>query len=235
MVGPYNNHGMSKKENLMDILHCEGVIGIGTRVETSAIENMAIYGFIPMDLEGDFLSDPGVGKVLDFDSTKTMIASDRIMVPYKVRIKRGYSSDYIWEEQFDVHPIIDEVHLQENNKEYKLPLYGLYLPQYRNDPRYKKYRSLVKPDNERVSNVGNLENVSIEEHTIREEEKEKIVKEAFYTPKPEELLFTSYRRDRIKALASSFCVVCRRLNTVTGNNQLELFKPEELYVVDNNK
>lgn len=219
----------------MDILHCDGVISIGTRVETSAIENMVIYGFIPMDMEGDILSDSGIGKSLDFDSTKNMISSDRILVSYKAKIKCGYGSDYDWVDHFDVHPIIEEVRLQENGKEYKFPLFGLYLPQYRNDSRYKKYRSSVNPDNDRVSSVGILENVSIEEHTIKDVEKEKIVKEAFYTPQPEEYLFSTYRRTRIKAIASSFCVVCRRLNSVTGINQLELFKPEELYVVNNDK
>lgn len=222
-----------RQDNLMDLLHTEGVVNAGTNVRTSVLNDMEIYGFIPMTSTGDFLSVNFKCQTVDFLMQNTKIVSDRLSIDYETFERRGGTST-VKVTKHEVHPILRCVHLQENGGNNRIPLRGLYLPQYRDDRFYLEYRKSVNPT---VGSVARLERIVVVDEEDRSQPRNPQTNElptiqvCYYEPTENELLFGRDLDSPVRAVGEEFVVVCRRLNPVTGNSVLEVFNPEELYPV----
>ncbi|MCR5362408.1 MAG: hypothetical protein K6E73_10450 [Bacteroidales bacterium] len=204
---------MKTKEPLMDMLHSEGMVMAGTKVQTTIITDMEIYGFVPLRESTDFLNETLNGILLDFTMKNTVIASDRLVISMSGKN--------------EVHPILRYVCLQENNANPTLPLFRLYVPEYRNDSKYLYYRrSIINPP---VDRVASLEKIQIVEK--KDDEGNVLSQEAFYQLEDNELVFKDRRNESPKAVGKRFSVVCRRLIPTTGSMQMEIYNPEELFIV----
>lgn len=217
----------------MDLLHSEGIVNAGMNVRTSILNDMEIYGFIPMTSTGDFLSVSFKSQTIDFLMQNTKIVSDRLSIIYNTFERRGGTST-VKVEKHEVHPILRCVHLQETGGNNRIPLRGLYIPQYRDDRLYLDYRKSVNPT---IGSVTRLERVVVVDEEDRSMPRNPQTNElptiqvCYYEPKDNELLFGRNIDSPVRAVGEEFVVVCRRLNPVTGNSVLEVFNPEELYPV----
>lgn len=222
-----------KQDNLMDLLYSEGVLDAGMNVRTSVLNDMEIYGFIPMTSTGDFLSICFKSQTVDFLMQNTKIISDRLSIIHETIERRGGSST-VKVEKHEVHPILRCVHLQENGGNNRIPLRGLYIPQYREDRFYLEYRKSINPT---VGSVTRLERVVAVEEEDRLMPRDPQTHEypkiqvCYYETKGNEFLFSRNIDSPVRAVGEEFVVVCRRLNPITGNSILEVFNPEELYPV----
>lgn len=223
-----------RQDNLMDLLHTEGVVNAGTKVRTSVLNDMEIYGFIPMTSTGDFLSVSFKCQTVDFLMQNTKIVSDRLSIVHETFERRGGTST-VKVTKHEVHPILRCVHLQENSGNNRIPLRGLYIPQYRDDRFYLEYRKSVNPT---VGSVARLERIVVVDEEDRSQPRNPQTNElptiqvCYYVPTENELLFGRDLDSPVRAVGEEFVVVCRRLNPVTGNSVLEVFNPEELYPVN---
>lgn len=232
---------MNNLENLMDYLHTEGSLMAGMPVCTNVVKDMEIYGFIPMSSEGDFLDTSKFKcQTVDFGMKDTLIASDRLSIIYDTMEKRGgYNMPPTRVTKHEVHPILRCVSLQPNEGKKDLPLRILYIPQYRSEPYYQSYRRNVI---ETPGNVEKLRRIKVIEEPNRKkmqdplnQEENPTIKVCYYEPNENELFFKRTILGDVRAVGEEFVVVCRRINSVTGNSVLELFNPEELYPVITNK
>lgn len=222
-----------KQDNLMDLLHTEGIVNAGMSVRTSVLNDMEIYGFIPITSTGDFLSISFKCQTVDFLMQNTKIVSDRLSIVHETFERRGGTST-VKVTKHEVHPILRCVHLQENGGNNRIPLRGLYIPQYRDDRFYLEYRKSVNPT---VGSVARLERIVVVDEEDRSQPRNPQTNElptiqvCYYEPTDKELLFGRNIDSPVRAVGEEFVVVCRRLNPVTGNSVLEVFNPEELYPV----
>lgn len=223
------------KENLMDLLHSEGQLNAGMQVRTNVLKDMEIYGFIPMTFVGDYLGISYKTQTVDMMMKNTIIVSDRLSVIFEKLEPRNGGSFMSKAEKNEVHPIMRCVHLQENNKKLRLPLFGLYVPQFRYEKYYLDFRKNVVPV---VGRAGSLPGVVVVEEEDRSKpidpqhpEETTTVQVCYYELNENELLFGHNTHSQVRAVGEEFVVICRRLNPVTGNSVLEIFNPEELYPV----
>lgn len=218
----------------MDLLHSEGVVNAGMNVRTSVLNDMEIYGFIPMTSTGDFLSTEFKSQTIDFLMNNVKIVSDRLSITYETIERRNCGRTIEKVTKHEVHPILRCVHLQENGSNHRVPLRGLYIPQYRDDRFYLEYRKSVNPT---VGSVARLERIVVVDEEDRSQPRNPQTNElptiqvCYYEPTGKELLFGRDLDSPVRAVGEEFVVVCRRLNPVTGNSVLEVFNPEELYPV----
>lgn len=207
---------MTHNDNLMDLLYVEGVLAAGSKVRTATLNEMEIYGFIPLTYNGDLLNWLS-SQLVDLTMMNTIIVSDRLAVAY--------------DGKREVHPILRYVKLQDNDSQLE-SLRGLYVPQYKTMRAYIDYRKTVNMKNARIPNLDRVVAVDEEDVTApRDPNNPDVVptiKVAYYRPSDKDLYFCRNMNGRVQAVGEEFVVVCRRLNTVTGNSVLEVFNPEEL-------
>lgn len=207
---------MTHNDNLVDLLYTEGVLAAGSKVRTAILNDMEIYGFIPLTYNGDLLNWLS-SQVVDLTMMNTIIVSDRLAVSY--------------DGKREVHPILRYVRLQDNDSQLE-SLRGMYVPQYKTMRAYTEYRKTVNIRNARIPNLDRIVAVDEEDETApRDPNNPDVVptiKVAYYLPSDKDLYFSRNMNGRVQAVGEEFVVVCRRLNTVTGNSVLEVFNPEEL-------
>lgn len=207
---------MTHNDNLMDLIYTEGVLAAGSKVRTTTLDEMEIYGFIPLTNNEDLLNWVS-SQVVDLTMMNTIIASDRLAVSY--------------DGMREVHPILRYVRLQDNDSQLE-SLRSLYVPQYKTKREYINYRKNVNIRNARIPNLDRIIAVDEEDKEApRDPNNPDIVptiKVAYYLPSDKDLYFCRNMNGSVQAVGEEFVVVCRRLNTVTGNSVLEVFNPEEL-------
>lgn len=208
------------KNNLIDILHTEGSLTAGKMVCTSLLPELEVYGFIPIEENDRMIYNNDVVPLIDFKMQNTIVVSNRLVVVCQDYVKGTLTRI---EEKRIVHPITKKVSLQEDGKTYSIHLQQLYLPKFIGQEAYLEYKRCVV-----YRGYGN-KLVKLEGISTRKNEDTNIL-EYFYTPKCDELLFGNHLPEMSTAISSSFVVVCRRVNPVTGNIAFELFNPEEIYV-----
>lgn len=209
------------KNNLMDILHEEGTLYAGKMVSTSILPELEVYGFIPIDDDDRVIYNDDVMQLLDFKMENSLVVSNRLVIVCQDYVKYG-SSTRIGEKRI-VHPIVKKVSLQDNGKTYSIHLQQLHLPKFMKQDGYLEYRRCVV-----YRGYGN-KLVKLEGISTKKNEATNTV-EYYYTPNSNELLFGDRLPEKPTAISSSFVVVCRRVNPVTGNVVFDLFNPEELFV-----
>lgn len=215
-----------KNENLLDVLLCSGKIKSGIMVTTKLIPEMEVYGYIPLcNDERAIFADRAIFG-LDFNMSNTIVVSNRLAIVYPDFSLGTYGTKL--DKIRVVHPILKTIEMQENGKDYKLPLNILYIPQYINNQAYKEFKSAVV-----YKGYGNklrqLEGISSKTN------EELHQTEYSYTPKEEEFLFSDSSNHLVKAVGSEFCVVCRHINHVTGALTYELLQPEDLSIIEDNE
>lgn len=210
-----------KKENLFDVLLCTGTLNSGAKVCSTLIPEMEIYGYIPMgeDDRSPYNSSPLLG--LDFKMSNTLVVSNRLMVTYSDY--NGLMDSKIVNKRA-VHPILKSVELQENGKNYELPLNKLYIPKYVFNDAYREFRRSViyRGYGNKLRQLNGI---------IVKQNEETHATEYYYKPEESEFLFHDTFGNEIKAVGSNFCVVCRYTNQVTGNLAYALFQPEDLVII----
>lgn len=223
---------MTHNDNLMDLLYTEGVLAAGSKVRTATLNEMEIYGFIPLTYNDNSL-EALTSPVVDLTMKSTVIVSDRLSVVYETALSDGnkFNPKYTRTDKREVHPILRYVKLQDNDSHLE-SLRGLYVPQYKTLRTYIDYRKTVNIRNAKIPNLDRIIAVDEEDKEApRDPNNPDVVptiKVAYYKPSEKDLYFCRNMNGKVQAVGEEFVVVCRRLNTVTGNSVLEVFNPEEL-------
>lgn len=208
---------MKNRSTLFDKLVCDGIITAGVKVCNSILSDMEVYGFIPQDEDDTALYSKKAIQLLDFNMKKTIVVSNRLAIVVEDYEGVGYNVKI--QEKRIVHPILRAVQVQENGKEYNIPLNQVYIPKYMDKQAYIEFKSTTS-----YKGYGNgllkLKGIQRKDEPVS----------YTYSPSEDEYLFIDSSSSNVRAVGNSFSVVCRRINPVTGNIVYDLFSSEELFL-----
>lgn len=202
------------EDNLIDLLLSGDRLTAGAKVRTTIFNEMEIYGFIPVSSQEAEDTADHSSINLDFKMQDAKIASNRISVSSEITDSKGTHAVR------EVYPILNSIE-KASEGHTRFPLRDLYVPHFRYNIYYKKYIKNIVQDGNYVKN---LKSVYISEE--KDQRTDKIISVAYYETTGDEFLF--YDNCYVRAVGEYFIVICRRTNTVTGNINFELFRPEEL-------
>lgn len=192
--------------NLFDLLYSSNELISGMIVGSKLVKRLEIYGFIPYTENTNFIP---------LDMRLGMIASDRFT--YSTLQSSSLLSPP--QKEHIVFPIYRK--LVCDDLEYNLLLENLYVCSLIDNYYYKNFRS---------KKTINLQQLLKASSQIFMDES----KTVYYKTLPKEILM--YRKsscsiDCVSAVASSFLVVCRFINSITGGISYTIYPPEDLFLL----
>lgn len=190
--------------NLLDLLKSSKELTSGMIASSQLVEKLEIYGFIPCAEN----TNP-----IPLDMRLGIIASDRILFS----VEQTSLLDLSAKKESAILPIYRK--LVCDKAEHSLLLENLYVHALSTNHYYKEFR------NRKQINLQQLKKASSQ---IFIDDSSKV----HYRTLPEEILMykkTSYSTDCVSAVTSCFLVVCRFVNSVTGNVSYVVYSPEDLF------
>lgn len=200
--------------NLVDVLSSKGELTSGVLVASRLVKDLEIYGFIP------YILDPDDSKLYYLiNMSRGIVAVDRVVFPTFMReCSQSQKIEQI------VLPIFKK--LKCDDVRHRLLLEKLYVHAMMCHDDYRRFR---KRTGINLYNLKRLSpQISIDADT----------KSVYYETESEEILMykkTSCPADNVSAVSTSFLVVCRFINTVTGEISYALYSPEDLVLLAEQK
>lgn len=208
--------------NLLETLKGNVELTTGMLVGSKLIREMEIYGFVPYLNKKDMsISESKTNQLLDL--RYETIASDRIVIAIHRR-----TSIMKFETEYIIHPIARKV--KQSIVKRQLLLEKLYMISMWQNKIYQEIRN--KRLN--VANYSRLKDLLFSQQIIVDKENQKI----YYETCDNDFLMykkITYSEENVSAVASYFLVVCRFINTVTGEISYAIYPPEDLVLLANNK
>jgi hypothetical protein len=200
------NYNIMMPRNLLEIFHENKELEAGTLVGSTLIKKTEIYGFIPcndadMDSNSYFL----------LSMIPAVVAADRIAFPI---VKKQFESA----EKYAIVPVYRKIRY--SSDVHKLLLKKLYVYSLLNNDNYKRLRNNRNPVLSKLE--ASCSQVSVD----------KDINQVYYITNPNEILMYKkihYSRDCVSAIAHSFLVICRFINSVTGEISYAIYPPEDLF------
>lgn len=203
------NYNIMMPRNLLEIFHENKELKSGTLVGSTLIGKFEIYGFIPYnDIDN---ADIGSNSYFPLSMISAIIAADRIAFPI---VKNQFESA----EKHIIVPIYRKIRY--SSDVHKLLLKKTYVYSLLNNDNYKRLRNDRNPVLSRLE--ASCSQVSVD----------KDMNQVYYITSPNEILMykkISYSIDCVSAVAPSFLVICRFINSVTGGISYTIYPPEDLF------
>lgn len=192
--------------NLLEIFHENKELESGALVGSTLIKKNEIYGFIP---HND--ADTDSNSYFPLSMIPAIVAADRIAFPI---VKNQFESA----EKYVIVPVYRKIRYSSDI--HKLLLKKLYVYSLLNNNNYKRLRNNRNPNLSRLGESSSQVSV------------DKDISQVYYITSPNEILMykkISYSIDSISAVAPSFLVICRFINSVTGEISYAIYPPEDLF------